>query len=117
MDILIISQENNILHICNKGYTVDYTFYNSKGHSIDGGILESEKDKFDTKLVLFDLVKDIKNTFSFSEPFMYLENERAEGLLELIEIEELKNTRTKVDDYLHSIKKDSFNEINLEKEI
>lgn len=115
MDTLIISQENNILHICNKGYTVDYTFYNSKGHSIDGGILESEKDKFDTQLVLFDLVKEFKNNFSFSEPFMYLENERAEGLLELIEMEDLKNARTKVDDYLLSIKKDSY--INIEKEI
>lgn len=115
MDTLIISQENNILHICNKGYTVDYTFYNSKGHSIDGGILESEKDKFDTQLVLFDLVKEFRNNFSFSEPFMYLENERAEGLLELIEMEELKNTRTNVDDYLLSIKNDSY--INIEKEI
>lgn len=115
MDTLIISQENNILHICNKGYTVDYTFYNSKGHSIDGGILESEKDKFDTQLVLFDLVKEFRNNFSFSEPFIYLENERAEGILELIEMEELKNTRTKVDDYLSSIKNDSYK--NIEKEI
>lgn len=41
MDTLIISNESNILHVSNKGYTVDYTFYDYKGHSIDGGILES----------------------------------------------------------------------------
>ena len=41
MDELIISAENNILHICNEGYSVDYTFYNSKGHELDGGIIYS----------------------------------------------------------------------------
>ena len=51
MDTLIISNESNILHVSNKGYTVDYTFYDCKGHSIDGGILESEKEKFNTQEV------------------------------------------------------------------
>lgn len=111
MDTLIISQENNILHIDNKGYTVEYTIYNSKGHSLDGGILESKKDKFDTKVVLNEILKMIRDTFDFSEPFMYLENEKADGLLELIEMEDYKNTKAKVDAYLSSIKHDSYSEM------
>ena len=57
MDTLIISNESNILHVSNKGYTVDYTFYDCKGHSIDGGILESEKEKFNTQEVKNEIIK------------------------------------------------------------
>lgn len=111
MDTLIISQENNILHIFNKGYTVDYTFYNSKGHSLDGGILESSKDKFDTQEVKKEIIDMFKDTIIFSEPYMYLEGEQAEGLLELIEMEDYKNTQSKVNNFLSSIKNDSYIEM------
>jgi len=104
MDTLIISQENNILDICNKGYTVDYTFYNSKGHSLDGGILESSKEKFNTQEVKTEIINLFRESINFSEPFMYLEGEKADGLLELIEIEDYKNAQSKVNNYLSSIK-------------
>jgi len=111
MDTLVISNECNILHICNNGYTVDYTIYNSKGHSLDGGVLESSTDKFNTQDAIKEIVKMIRDTFAFSEPFMYLDNDKSEGLLELIQMEDYKNTKAKVDNYLATIKSDSYSEM------
>lgn len=112
MDTLIISQENNILHIFNRGYTVDYTFYNSKGHSLDGGILESSKEKFDTQEVKNEIINMFKDSINFTEPYMFLEGEKAEGLLELIEMEDYKNAQLKVNNYLSSIKNSSYIEMD-----
>ena len=113
MDILVISDENNILHICNQGYTVDYTIYNCKGHSLDGGLLESSKNKFNTNDALKDIINIIQDSFNFSEPYMYLKDEQAEGLLNLIQMEDYKHMQTKVSNYLSSIKKDSSNEMEI----
>lgn len=113
MDTLIISNESNILHISNKGYTVDYTFYDCKGHSIDGGILESEKEKFNTQEVKNEIIKMFEDTIVFSQPYMILEGDRADSLLELIEMEDYKYTQSKVNNFLSSVKEDSENEINI----
>ena len=64
MDTLIISNENNILHVCNQGYTVDYTIYNSKGHNMDGGVIESSKGKFDTQEIIKDIITNIPLYFN-----------------------------------------------------
>ena len=111
MDMLIISNENNILHIFNKGYSVDYTFYNCKGHSLDGGILESSKEKFNINDVKNEIINMFKDSIDFTEPYMFLEGEMADGLLELIEMEDYKNTQLKVDSYLSSIKNNSYIEV------
>jgi len=113
MDTLIISNENNILHICNRGYSVDYTFYNSKGHNLDGGILESSKEKFNTEEVKDEIINSFKDSINFSEPYMFLEGEKADGLLDLIEMEDYKNTQLRVNNYLSSFKNNS--NIELEK--
>ena len=104
MDELIISSENNILHIYNEGYTVDFTFYNSKGHNIDGGILESSHNKFDNDKVINEIISMFKDNIKFSEPFLRLTGEKANNLLELIEMEDYKNTQEKVNKYVSSIK-------------
>ena len=104
MDELIISSENNILHIYNEGYTVDLTFYNSKGHNIDGGILESSHNKFDNDKVINEIISMFKDNIKFSEPFLRLTGEKANNLLELIEMEDYKNTQEKVNKYVSSIK-------------
>ena len=111
MDMLIISNENNILHIFNKGYSVDYTFYNCKGHSLDGGTLESSKEKFNINDVKNEIINMFKDSIDFTEPYMFLEGERANGLLELIEMEDYKNTQLKVNNYLSSIKNNSYIEV------
>lgn len=111
MDTLIISKENNILHICNHGYSVDYTIYNSKGHSMDGGILESSNSVFDNNNVIKNIVNMVQESYDFTEPFMYLYDKQTEGLLELIELEDYKNTHSNVDEYLSSLKNNSLNEI------
>lgn len=112
MDTLIISNESNILHISNKGYAVDYTFYDCKGHSIDGGILESEKEKFNTQEVINEIIKMFEDTIVFSQPYMILEGDRADSLLELIEMEDYKNTQLKVNDILSSVKNRSYIELD-----
>ena len=113
MDTLIISKENNILHICNHGYSVDYTIYNSKGHSMDGGILESSKSIFDNKTVIKDIISMVQERYDFAEPYMYLYDGQTEGLLELIELEDYKNTHSNVDNYLTSLKSNSSTEMEL----
>ena len=52
-----------------------------------------------------------KDSIDFTEPYMFLEGERADGLLELIEMEDYKNTQLKVDSYLSSIKNNSYIEV------
>lgn len=112
MDILIISSENNILHICNEGYKADYTIYNSKGHHMDGGILESSKGRLNDNSISNAIVSIIKDKFSFSNPYTCLKGENCESLLELIEAEDYKHTQEKVAEFLTSIqdKEDLLNE-------
>jgi len=113
MDTLIISSENNILHIFNKGYSVDYTLYDSKGHNMDGGILESSKGKFERSFVEKEIINILKDRYSFTSPYTYLVGERAETLLELIEMEDYKYTQSKVNNFLSSVKEDAEKEINI----
>ena len=111
MDTLIISKEDNILHIFNKGYIIDYTFYDCKGHNLDGGILESSNEKFNINKIKDEIISMFKESIKFTEPYMILEGERADGLLELIEMEDYKNTQLKVNNYLSSIKSNSYIEV------
>ena len=112
MDILIISAENNILHICNEGYKADYTIYNSKGHNLDGGVLESSKGRLNDNNISNEIMSIIKENFLFSKPYICLKDENCESLLELIEAEDYKHTQEKVAEFLTSIqdKADLLNE-------
>lgn len=107
MDELIISAENNILHICNEGYSVDYTFYNSKGHELDGGIFESNKEKFDNDNLLSEIISMFEDNISFSKPYIRLTGDKANNLLELIQMEDYKNTKNRVNNFLLSVKEKS----------
>lgn len=111
MDILVISNESNILHICNEGYKVDYTFYDSKGHSLDGGVLESDKNQFSNKDAIQEIVRMFKDNIKFSEPFIYLKDDMAEDLLELIQMEDYRNSQVKINSCISTIKNDSYSEI------
>ncbi len=112
MDTLIISSENNILHICNEGYKADYTIYNSKGHNMDGGVLESSHGSLQDNTLSNEIISIIKERFSFSNPYIYLKGEQCESLLELIEAEDYKHMQLKVSEFLSSIqdKADLINE-------
>lgn len=118
MDTLIISNENNILHIFNEGNSVDYSFYNCKGHLIDGGVLENENEQITNDLILKEVLDIHQEQIVFSSPYIILNGDRAENLLELIEMEDLKNNQLKVKKYLSSLKEDNSNKINdeIEKE-
>ena len=116
MDIMIISSENNILHICNNEYTADYTIYDCKGHLLDGGDLESNKGRFKNDLLIETVTNIIKETFSFSHPYIYLTGDKAESLLYLVQEEEYRHTQNKVQDYLASNPKNT-NFINSEMEL
>lgn len=116
MEQIIISNENNILHISNNEYTVSYTIYNNKGHSLDGGILESSNSKFDSDKVAAEIILMIQEQFDFSEPFIHLNGEMANNLLELIEMEDYKNSKRKVRNFLSSVK-DKSDLLNNEMEL
>ena len=58
-----------------------------------------------------EIINMFKDSIDFTEPYMFLEGERADGLLELIEMEDYKNTQLKVDSYLSSIKNNSYIEV------
>lgn len=115
MDILIISEERNILHIFNKGYTVDYTFYDSKGHSIDGGVLESSKEKFNNDVVIQEIISMFQDAIKFSKPYLYLEGEKADRLLDLIEMEDSKNNQKIINEYINSADQKYNYDLNIDK--
>lgn len=96
MDVIIISKENNLLYISNEDRKIDYTVYNKKGHLIDGGVLENDEISYDIKKVFDEIVSSFKDTISFSEPYVYIDEEDANNLLELIEEEDYNNSQNKI---------------------
>lgn len=117
MNTLIISNENNIIHIFKDGNIYDYTIYNSKGHNMDGGQLDLETDK-SFEEALKEIIEIIKERFLFNLPYTYLYGEKANNLLELIEMEDYKNLQEQINNKQTLDKQDSENEKNIiEKEI
>lgn len=110
MDEIIISNENNILHLNNQDNYVDYTIYDNHGHSLDGGQLDNDEE-LDKVQSTNEILSIIRERFAFSEPFIRLTGDKANNLLELIEMEDFKNMQSKVD----SIKTKSY--INDEMEL
>lgn len=112
MDTLIISNENNILHIFNDGDKCDYTIYNSKGHNMDGGILELD-GSFSSEEIPNEIIKIVKDRFLFSSPYTSLSGEKAQNLLDLIEMEDYKNLQKQIENKT-AVNKDSNDiEINI----
>ncbi len=107
MDTLIISNENNILHIFNDGNEADYSFYDCKGHLIDGGVLVIETENATDDVILKEILNRHKKSLLFSTPYHILKGDKAENLLELIEFEESRNIQSKVPMYVSSLKEDS----------
>lgn len=115
MDNIVISNENNILHLCNQDDIIDYTLYDEKGHHLDGGVLESSKKKNDINFAVKEIINIIKDRFPFSLPYTYLSGNRASNLLELIELEDYKNFQQKVNNKVVLSKKIEDTELNIEK--
>ena len=112
MDILIISNENNILHIFNDGYKCDYTIYNSKGHNMDGGVLDFD-EKVSNKESTDEIIKMIQDRFLFNAPYTCLSGDRAQNLLELIEMEDYKNLQHQIENKSVNNKEVNDIEINI----
>lgn len=101
MDEIIISNENHILHLNNQEDIVDFTIYDNKGHSLDGG----QFDNNGYNKTKNDIIAFAHERFGFSEPYIRLTGAKAENLLELIEMEDYKNTQSKIT----ALKKKSVN--------
>lgn len=112
MDTLIISNENNILHIFNDGDKYDYTVYNSKGHNMDGGVLELDGE-MSSKESIDEIIKMVQDRFLFNAPYTCLSGEKAQNLLELIEMEDYKNLQHQIESKSVSNKEVSDIEINI----
>ena len=112
MDTLIISNENNILHIFNDGDKCNYTIYNSKGHNMDGGVLELDEE-ISSKESIDEIIKIVQDRFLFNTPYTRLSGEKAQNLLELIEMEDYKNLQHQIESKSVNNKEVSDIEINI----
>lgn len=95
MDILLISNNEQILHICNQEDKIDYTIYDNHCTLLDGGVIDLE-NAINNENAIRDVVDIIKNQFEFSEPYMYVPDETAEELLELIQEADYQNMQEKI---------------------
>lgn len=85
MDIIIVSKENNKLHISTDGLYTDYTLYNKEGMEVDGGfLLGKTTDENINKLVSL-VISMAKGITDFSSPYQTIEGEKATNLLEEIQ--------------------------------
>jgi len=114
MDILVISKENNILHIFYEDKYVDYTLYDSKGHNVDGGEVDFLKPLSQNE-VIEEITKMVEDR-NFNSPFFYLVGKETENILELIQREDERNTLINVNNYLnYCVDKTTKSEVRKEK--
>lgn len=99
MNAIIISKENNLLHICNDENKIDYTFYNKKGLLLDGGVLEIKDKADDINSISKDIISSFKDIISFSKPYVYVEKENADNLIEFIQEENYSDLQEKISNY------------------
>lgn len=71
-DILVISTEENILHISVSTYCANYFLYDNKGKFLISGTMESSKYQMDESTITIEIINLISQYIPFSEPFMYL---------------------------------------------
>lgn len=83
-DILVISTEENILHISVSTYCANYFLYDNKGKFLISGTMESSKYQMDENTITIEIINLISQYISFSEPFMYLYDGQTEFLRDLI---------------------------------
>lgn len=107
MSIIVISQENKILHIINYGLEVEFTLYNCRGQYLHSGILESANEQFDNNKVVSEIIEIITEYTNFSEPYIYLYGSNTMPLLSLIKYENNKASQKLLQDYIKSLSKKS----------
>lgn len=94
MNIVVISEENRILHIVNYGYEVQYVVYNVKAQVINEGVLESISGTFDSYKVVKEIIKLVQESISFSSPFIYMYGDETDLILRLINHEKMKQDKS-----------------------
>lgn len=107
MSIIVISQENKILHIINYGLEVEFTLYNCRGQYLHSGILESANEPFDNNKVVSEIIEIITEYSHFSEPYIFLYGSNTMPLLSLIKYENNKASQKLLQDYIKSLSKKS----------
>ncbi len=83
-DILVISTEENILHISVSTYCANYFLYDNKGKFLISGTMESSKYQMNENTITIEIINLISQYIPFSEPFMYLYDGQTEFLRDLI---------------------------------
>jgi len=94
MNIVVISEENRILHIINYGYEVQYVVYNVKAQVINEGVLESISGIFDSYKVVREIIKLVQESITFSSPFIYMYGDETDLILRLIDQEKSKRDKS-----------------------
>lgn len=101
-DILVISTEENILHISVSTYCANYFLYDNKGKFLISGTMESSKYQMNENTITIEIINLISQYISFSEPFMYLYDEQTEFLRDLILSE---NNKTDIEKMVQEIER------------
>lgn len=83
-DILVVSAEENILHISISSYCANYFLYDCKGKFLISGTMESCKYKMNENNITKEIVNLISQYIPFSEPFLYLYDGQTKFLRDLI---------------------------------
>lgn len=107
MNIIVISQENKILHITSFGLQAEYTLYNSKGHYLYSGILESVYEAFEEEQLLKEIINLIQDYYTFSEPYIYLQGSDTVPILSLIKSENNKKSKKELLQYIKTLSKEN----------
>lgn len=93
MNIIVISNENRILHIINYGYEAHYIVYDCKLNTLFDGILECIYGSFDSYKVVESVIENVKEEIAFNSPFIYLYGHETDYLLRLISFEKTKKNK------------------------
>lgn len=109
MNIIVISNDNKILHITNFGYQAEYNLYTSKGYYLFGGVLESVYEYFNDEKLIKEVINLIKEETEFEQPYIYLYGSNTFPLLRLIKYENNKKSSKKIVEYINSLsEKDDY---------
>lgn len=95
MDLLIVSNNEKILHISNEEDKIDYTVYDSFCQLIDGGVIDLD-EPLNKENAVQCVVEMLPEQIEFSKPIMSLPEELVDDLLELIQESDYQNMLQKI---------------------
>lgn len=99
MDILIVSNNEKILHISNQEDKIDYTIYDNHCKLVDGGEFDLT-EPLNNENAVRCVLEIVRDQIKFLKPYIYLPEELTNDLLELIQEVDYQTMQIKIKDYI-----------------